>query len=285
MKMLKEPLVHFLLIGAALFVLYALVGDDSDQPDQIVVTQAKVDHLIELWVRTRQRPPTQQELSGLVDDYIIEEVLYREAKAMGLDEGDTIIRRRLRQKMEFIAEDLAALSEPSDQDLQLYLDEHPDAFALDARISFEHIFFNEDRRGESTFDDAVQARGQIAAGLLDPAEAGDGIPLPFELEASSTREVASMFGPQFADEMLTLPLGEWSGPVPSGYGLHLVHIKSMEAGRTPELAEVRDAVLREWSSEQRAKMREDFYNEFRSRYEIVIEPIDSTAAAPPSAPS
>lgn len=272
MKFLKEPLVHFLALGALLFVLYGVIGDEQDRPNKIVVTQGKVDNITELWIRTRQRPPTQEELQGLIDDYIIEEILYREAKALGLDEDDTIIRRRLRQKMEFIADDVAAIAEPTDQDLQQFMDEHAQAFRLDALITFEQIFFNEDRRGEAAVDDAVAARDRLIAGQAsDPRLLGDGIPLPYSLEASSSRDISSMFGPDFADELLMLPVGEWSGPVPSGFGLHVVRITAMEPGRDPTLEEVRDVVARDWSSDRRKKVRDQMYDSFRERYTVTIE--------------
>lgn len=272
MKFLKEPLVHFLTLGALLFVLYGVIGDEQDRPNKIVVTQGKVDNITELWIRTRQRPPTQEELQGLIDDYIIEEILYREAKALGLDEDDTIIRRRLRQKMEFIADDVAAIAEPTDQDLQQFMDEHAHLFRLDALITFEQIFFNEDRRGEAVADDAVAARDRlIASQASDPRLLGDGIPLPYSLEASSSRDISSMFGPDFADELLMLPVGEWSGPVPSGFGLHVVRITAMEPGRDPTLEEVRDVVARDWSSDRRKKVRDQMYDSFRERYTVTIE--------------
>jgi hypothetical protein len=272
LKLLKEPLVHFLALGALLFVLYGVIGEDQERPTEIVVTEGKIDNIIELWIRTRQRPPTQQELQGLIDDYVIEEILYREAKALGLDEDDTIIRRRLRQKMEFVADDVAAIAKPTDQDLQEFLDDNPSVFRLDAFITFEQIFFNEDRRGEKALDDAVGARDRLIAGPAgDPRMLGDGIPLPYHLEASSSRDISSMFGPDFANELLTLPVGEWSGPVPSGFGLHVVRVTAMEPGRDPTLGEVRDAVARDWSSERRKQVRDQMYDSFRERYTIIIE--------------
>ena len=275
MKLLKEPLVHFLLLGGFLFLLYGWVGDDERAPDEIVVTQAKIDHLIEIWMRTRQRPPTTQELKGLIDDYVIEEILYREAKALNLDEDDTIIRRRLRQKMEFIAEDLAAIKEPTEEDLRAYLESNPDQFRLDASISFEHIFYNEDKRGESVASDAAADLDALKTGMVgDVSALGDGIPLPYQFEASSTREIASMFGPDFANELLTLPVDEWTGPVPSGYGLHLVRITDLQAGRDPELDEVRAFVEREWSAERRQQVKENFYDSFLERYTVTIEEYD-----------
>ena len=277
MNLLKEPLFHFLLGGLVLFLIYGWVGDREAERDTIVVTQGKVDQIIDLWVRTRQRPPTENELKGLIDDWVIEEIMYREAKTLGLDEDDTIIRRRLRQKMEFIAEDFADASPPTDDQLHTYFEEHADEFALDARITFRHVFFNVDERGGSATDDAITARDQLQAGLADPERVGDGIPLPYELEANSTREISSMFGPAFADELLTLPTdGSWAGPVPSGYGIHLVSIREMQPGRVPDMAEVRNAVEREWSADRRKQVRDEFYASFRDRYDVVLEALQES---------
>ena len=168
MSLLREPLFHFLIAGIVLFLIYGWVGDREPERDTIVVTQGKVDQIVDLWVRTRQRPPTENELKGLIDDWIIEEIMYREAKSLGLDEDDTIIRRRLRQKMEFIAEDVADAAPATDDELRDYFDEHADRFALDAKISFRHIFFNVDERGESATDDAIAARNQLQAGSSGP---------------------------------------------------------------------------------------------------------------------
>ncbi len=272
MAILREPLVHFLALGALLFIIYGFLGGDEERQNEIIVSEGTVDHLIELWIRTRQRPPTRQELRGIIDDYVIEEILYREGKALGLDQDDTIIRRRLRQKMEFLADDVADLKEPAEEELQAFLDENPDRFRVDSRLTFEHIFFNVDRRGETSLDDAVSTRDRLVAGYDgDPRELGDGIPLPFKLEASSTREIASMFGLDFAQGVVELPIGEWAGPVQSGYGLHIVRISEYVPGRAPELTEVREFVVREWSAQRRVEVKNQFYDSFKERYKITIE--------------
>ena len=178
MKLLREPLVHFLVLGAALFLLYKIVADPvGDRSDRIVVTSGHIERLVEGWKRTWQRPPTRKELEGLIEDHIREEILYREARAMGLDRDDTIIRRRLRQKMEFLFEDLGAQANPSDEELQAFLDKNPDAFRVATRVTFSHIYLNRDRRGESATRDAerlLRAAGDtdvIALVLEDQAKA------------------------------------------------------------------------------------------------------------------
>jgi len=273
-RILHEPLLHFLAIGALLFVLYGLTGDRSeDDPRQITVTQAKVDHLAELWLKTRQRPPTERELKGLVDDYVIEEILYREARALRLDEDDIIIRRRLRQKMEFVTDELADTFEPTEADLQTYLDEHPDYFMIDARISFKQLFFNPDRRGESTTTALETALSRLRNGSVSPDDQtiSDGIPLPYELDEASTTDVEAMFGRGFASQLLGVESNVWTGPVESGYGLHLVYVSAREPGRIPRLDEVRSTVEREWGAAKRSALRKQVYQGYRDLYEITFD--------------
>ncbi len=188
---LREPLVHFLVLGAGIFLLAALVGEsDQDQPDQIVVSVGQIDRLVETW----QRPPTQAELEGLVEDHIREEILYREALAMGLDRDDTIIRRRLRQKMEFLPQYLVEQAEPTDAELRNYLRENPDAFQVEARVSFQHIYLNLERRGTAAEGDARRLLADLKAngGPVEPAVLSDPILLPYDLESLSESEVARL---------------------------------------------------------------------------------------------
>ena len=181
---LREPLVHFLVLGAGIFLLAALVGEsDQDQPDQIVVSVGQIDRLVETWQRTWQRPPTQVELEGLVEDHIREEILYREAIALGLDRDDTIIRRRLRQKMEFLPQDLVDQVGPTDAELRTYLRENADAYQVETRVSFQHIYLNLERRGTAAEGDARRLLAELKAngGPVKPAVLSDPILLPYDL--------------------------------------------------------------------------------------------------------
>ena len=155
MKLLREPLVHFLVLGAGLFLLFGLVGDSNVAPaDRIVVSSGRVAQLTQIFTRTWQRPPTEQELAGLIEDHVREEVYYREALAMGLDRDDTIVRRRMRQKLEFVTDDLVAAVTPTEEQLETYLRENPEAFRVPTRLSFQQIYFNRDRRGGSPHAEA-----------------------------------------------------------------------------------------------------------------------------------
>ncbi len=274
MKLLREPLVHFLALGLGLFLLFGIVGDSDDAPaDRIVVSTARVAQLTEIFTRTWQRPPTEQELKGLIDDHIQEEVYYREALAMGLDRGDTIVRRRLRQKLEFFTDDLVAAVDPTEEQLEAYLGEHADTFRVPAQLSFRQIYFNRDRRGKQAAHDAesLLARLNGADSDVDTARLGDSLMLPSDYERVSEVDVDRGFGNGFAAALAGLPLGRWSGPVESGFGLHLVLIRERQPGSLPALAEVREVVEREWRNGRRVEAAEAFYRGLRERYVVSVE--------------
>jgi hypothetical protein len=274
MKLLREPLVHFLVLGAGLFLLFAFVGDSDVAPaDRIVVSSGRVAQLTEIFTRTWQRPPTEQELAGLIEDHIREEVYYREALAMGLDRDDTIVRRRMRQKLEFVTDDLVAAVAPTEEQLETYLREHPDDFRVPSRMSFQQIYFNRDRRGEQALDDAesLLARLSVAGSKIDPNDAGDSLMLGGSFDDIFEIDVVRHFGKEFATALADVPVGRWSGPVESAYGLHLVLIREREPGVFPPLAKVRAAVQREWEAARRSEVTEAFYQSLRKRYEVSVE--------------
>lgn len=273
-RWLKDPLFHFLLIGAGVFLLYGLTADDAaEQPNRIVFSEADTDRVINLWERKWQRLPTPQELKGLIEAQIREEVLYREALAMGLDEGDSVVRRRMAQKMEFISNDLASLAEPDDSQLQEYLDKHADKFALPGRISFSQIYLNADKRGDQVRQDADKLLAELAQSSadFDVSMAGDPFMGGYSHENLADFGVSRLFGKIFSERLFQLPVGKWTGPVESGYGLHLVRIDSRTDSTTPTLQQVRDKVRDEWLAEQRRKTNDALYTELLKRYEIVIE--------------
>jgi hypothetical protein len=278
--LLREPLLHFLLLGGALFLVFGQVSRDvveTESTDEIVVDAAQVERLAVRWERTWRRPPTAHELQGLIEEHLREEVYYREALALGLDRGDTIVRRRLAQKVEFLQDDLAAATDPTDEELEAYWREHPDAFRRDALVSFRQIYLSPDR-GETLEADARELLAQlrVADGEADVEQLGDRSLLPQRLERVTEREVASRFGGSFAPALASHPLRAWSGPIESGFGQHLVWIEERTEGRVSPFEEVRDAVLREWRFAKRAAAREAFYQELRGRYEITVEQPDET---------
>ena len=259
-RILREPLLHFLVLGAGLFVLFGLVGGQAEErPDRIVVTEAKIENLAELFKRTWRRPPSQAELEGLIEDHVKEEILYREALALGLERDDIVIRRRLRQKMEFVSEDVAQPAEPTEDELQAFLAEHADRFREPSRVSFAQVYLSPDRRGEDAWSDAERVLVALDAGRSDPAEAGDPFLLEQDYRELAAQDVERLFGGAFAAQVAELPVGRWSGPVESGYGLHLVLVRERTPARLPDLAEVRDAVANEWRAVRREEANRAFY--------------------------
>jgi hypothetical protein len=273
-RFLREPLVHFLALGAVVFLLFNLnARGHVPQHGRIVVNSGKVEQLVIGFSRTWHRPPSPQELEGLVEDSIREEVLYREALAMGLDKDDTIVRRRMRQKLEFLTEEVSAVAPPSDQELQGWLDRHSDRFRVEPTIAFSQIYFNSSRRGENAAAAASNALAQMsAAGKKTAAlELGDATMLPHELPRSRLDEVASVFGAGFAQGLAGMEPGRWSGPVQSTYGWHLVYVSERVEGRRRPLAEVREAVQREWLAARRKEVIDATYKKLRDKYVIVVE--------------
>jgi PPIC-type PPIASE domain len=273
-KLLREPLVHFLALGAVVFLMFHFnANPDAPQDSKIVVNPGKVQQLVTGFSRTWHRPPSKEELDGLVEDYVKEEVLYREALAMGLDKDDTIVRRRMRQKLEFLTEDTSAAAPPTDQELRDWLTKHPNKFRIEPAIAFSQVYFNTSRRGESASAAALKALAQLnsAGTSLAQPELGDTTMLPHELPLSRVDEVASVFGNEFAQQIAQLPPGRWAGPVPSGYGLHLVYVSERTEGRARPLAEVREAVQREWVAEQRKEIANETYSKLRKKYAVFVE--------------
>lgn len=274
--LLREPLLHFLLLGALLFALDAWLrpAPIADSGGEIVVSEGRIRNLAQGFRRTWQRPPTRAELDGLIQDYIREEVLYREAVALGLDQDDTVIRRRLRQKMEFVSDDAAALETPSDQDLAAWLAAHPDAFRLDPRATFEQVFLDPGRHGDRLEADAKRLLDELnAAGAsTEPSGQGDGLLLLEPRYADVPQgEVRRIFGTAFADALFQQPVGRWVGPVDSGYGTHLVRLESMTPGGLARLEDVRPLVEREWANARRKELGEAFYEQLRSKYRVTVK--------------
>ena len=273
-RWLQEPLLHFLLIGAGLFVLFYQVADPEDVTDnRIVVSESDIERIITLFERKLQRLPTQQELNGLVEAEVREEILYREALAMGLDEDDTIVRRRMAQKVEFLFNDLVEAAEPTEEELRQYLDQYPEQFFEPERLSFVHVYFNADKRSDNTRADAQHVLSQLNAeqGGIDPASAGDTFMFGYAFADQSERQVARMFGTEFVSALASLETGSWQGPVVSAYGLHLVYIEERTQPRLPPLDEIRDTVLNELLAERRKQANQAFYKALRERYDVVVE--------------
>jgi hypothetical protein len=272
-RFFKEPLVHFLLLGAALFAASAFVSDpDVPRENEIVVSAGKIEHLAALFARTWQRPPTRAELDGLVMEYIREEAAYRESLAYGLDRDDTIIRRRLRQKLEFIAEDMAGRSEPSNDELAAYLSAHQQDFRIDEKLTFQQVYLSVQKRGDHLEGDARDILNFLNSDkTTDLGAVGDPIMLEPRYSDVSRSSVAGLFGPDFAQAVTTLEPGAWHGPIRSGYGFHLVQLEKLVQGRIPPLGEVRELVRREWENDRRKEAIETFYRDLLGRYKVSVQ--------------
>jgi hypothetical protein len=282
-RALREPLIHFLLLGGLLFAAYHAFGGSRDRaPETIVVTQGQIGALATGFTRTWQRPPSQSELEGLVDDYVRQEVYAREARVLGLDRDDIVINRRLRQKLEFVTGDVAAQAQPTEAQLRAYLEAHPDAFKAPPRITFSQVFLNRDRRRDTLMHDVREALAQLRrAGVdADPSAFGDATLLERKFEQAPVPAIAAQFGNAFAARLGQLPLGGWEGPVESEFGVHLVVVRERAPGSTPSFDQIRNDVAREWANARREEAASAFYRELLKRYTVTIEAPRQAADAP-----
>ncbi len=283
-RLLREPLVHFFIGGALLFAWYDLVADEASYaPDRIVIDANRVTALATTFQRIWLRPPTSEELDSLVSDFVDEEVLYREGLALGLDRDDLVIRRRLRQKVEFLHSDLVGFAPPTETELGEFLASNRERFRTPALASFHQVYVNPEAK---TSDATPYERANSMLAHLRSGSAVEGDPtlLPESMRSVSEREISSVFGEQFAADLVALGGEGWLGPFASSFGLHLVQIDERVEEHLPELAEIRAAVAREFEAERRAEQNARFLEELRARYDIEVRmPTDkSTALSTPT---
>lgn len=293
MKLFREPLLHFLLIGAALFLLYDWKGKPASMPGgqagtpaaQIIVSRDALEQMSSQFAKTWQRPPTEEEQKGLVEDLVRNEIFYREAIAIGLDRDDEVLKRRLRQKMEFIFEDIASVPEPTDEDLKAFMNKHREKYITDPEMSFRQVYISTDKRGKSAESDARQILAQLTEGA-DPGSAGDPTLLEPEVPLSPLWDIRKQFGDDFSRSLLDVNPGRWSGPIRSGFGLHLVFVRERVSVRLPDLKEARDMVKRDWTAERQKELKDAAYAKIRGRYAVMVErpnanvaPLSSAAKA------
>jgi len=270
---LREPLVHFLLAGAAIFGVYAVVHRPApkDPADRSIrITQGDIEQLRQGWLSQWQRLPSETELQDLVANRVKEEVLSREALQLGLDRDDLIVRRRLAQKFEFLSQDLIGVREPTEADLNAFLARHADRYQVPTLLNFSQVYISQDRGRKSPEEDANKILEQLRAGT-DASTVGDPSILEAEVRNRAEDEVSRQFGGSFAAGVVTLEPGVWSGPLRSVYGWHLVKARPRSPGRAPALAEIRAAVVKDWNDEQSRSANEDLLRRLRARYDITIE--------------
>lgn len=272
-RLLKEPLLHFLALAVAVFAAYGVFNRfEAGKPDEIVITESRIDRLAAQFAAIWQRPPTSAELKNLIDDYVKEEIFVREALALGLDKDDAIIRRRLRLKMEFLNNADTATLNPTDAELENYLKNNPEKFEIDPAYAFEQVLLSPDRHGEKIDQDAASVLQILRTkSSIDPGELGDATLLPRKLQLTGKASISQTFGPAFADALDKIATGEWTGPVESDFGLNLVRIAERQAGRTPALDEVRNAVEREWTNDKRKAIEQQRLAALLTRYRITTE--------------
>lgn len=276
LRALREPLVQFLLVGLALFGAWHLVAPEQAERDsgrRIVISEDDLKQMRLAWAAQGQPPPTPQQMQALVEARVREEVLYREALALGLDKDDAIVRRQLARKMEFVAEDVSKLQEPQPAELRAWFDKNPQRFALPPRVTFRHVYFSPDRRGANARADAEAALPRLAGQAIDTAAAGtvgDAFMFQSFYGDRSLEVVAKEFAPRFAQGLLGVPVGRWAGPVQSGYGWHLVYVDALTPQRVPDFEEIEPQIKAAWTEDQREKTRARLFEQMRARYEVVV---------------
>ena len=269
-KILQEPLVHFLIAGAAIFLAFELLGSPGNDTAEITVTRQQVEQLSATFAKTWQRPATEQEIKTLIDDHVKEEVYVREALRLGLDQDDTVIRRRLRQKMEFMEHAEAAAITPAQGELEAFFEQNKAAFAVEPRLALEQVFIDRRKHAESAEAASLDVLRKLRASA-DAASLGDPSMLPPAMELSPGSAIAAIFGPGFAERVATLPVGTWIGPVTSEYGLHLVRVTQRENGDLPALEDVREAVTRHWRDAKQVELSQRRFEDLLKSYEVKID--------------
>jgi hypothetical protein len=275
-RLIKEPLFHFLILGLSIYAGYAWLNPrEAPENDQTIVV-GPGEHA---WMRTSfekrwNRPPTSEEMEGLVQEYVRETAFYREALAMGLDKDDTIVRRRLAQKLEFLVQDLIDVKPATDAELETYFSEHRADYRQPGLVTFTHVFVDPDKRGAETHKDAAKIRAALEK-LEDPTSGARELGDPFMLQSyypeRTEADISKLFGGEFAEVLAASSTGAWHGPIVSGYGLHLVYVQAKETFPQPELAAVRERVAEDWTTAKRAELNEEYRKRLLEKYTIVIE--------------
>jgi hypothetical protein len=289
-RFLREPLLHFLLVGAVMFAAYNVMRADRSVPAPSMDIRLSLDELAQLALLFQaqwRREPTTEELGRLVENRIQEEVLYREALAMGLDKNDTIVKRRMAQKLQFLAEDVAAAREPTTAELKAWHEKHTDLFAQPARVSFRHLYFSPDRRGGRAREDAVNAHAKLA-GQPQDSDLAVALADPFMFQDyyrdRAPEFLGKEFGPRFAQAVPKLPSQSWQGPIESGFGWHLVYVDTVIPGRVPPFEEIEADVRTAWLNDQKEQAWRKAYSDMRAKYTVLLPAPPQESAAGAGAP-
>ena len=288
-RLFTEPLIQFLVLGGLIYGAYALYGtpEEDYRDTQIIVDANRINAYISEWESRWNRPPTREEIDGVIQQYVKEDILYRQAVAMGLNEDDPITRRRMAQKLEFLTSDLSSMQQPAEGELEQFFEDSKANYQQPDQLSFIQVFIDPDSRGDATLDDAAE----ILAGLQSQGEpdaqtlqAGDQFMLQNYFPNVTEMEVARQMGSGFAQSVMALESGQWHGPVLSGYGTHLVYVYQHQAAPQPAYEDVKEVVLEDWHLIRREAFNEEFFEALKSNYIIIIDelPADRLIEAPAS---
>ena len=283
-KLVGEPLVHFFIIGALIYVAFAYTGGQviEDDTRRITITAGEITWLQDVWKKKWNRPPTPQELQGIVKQLLRERVLASEATAMGLDKDDIIIRRRLAQKLEYLSQDLLGGGTPSDEELTVFFAENAKAYEVPAVVTMSHVFFDPDKRGAQALEEA-KTQKVVLASLKVPSHETRDYGDPFLLQSyypeRTYAELAKLFGSGFVETLTGLSEGTWHGPVLSGYGVHLVYIHHRLEARPAKLTDVKERVLADWQDKSRNELSEKYLTGLLERYQVSIESLSPALKA------
>jgi len=271
MRFIKEPLFHFLLLGGVLFFIYNMKNGDTVHAKSVVISKAEIEHLKTLWTKTRQRAPTQNELQALIEHEVREKIMYQEALGLGLEQGDSFVRRRLAQKMEFLSSDMAELADPSEEELLHYMSEHKDMFRSPGKINFKQIYIDPAKHKQGTYAQTLVETLRSNNNEVDITALTDSRMFKHSYTAKSEYSLKRVFGETFVKALFTSPVQTWQGPITSAYGEHLVFIDSLTPSRQEPLDLVRDKVVMEYKAQKRKEMDRVFYANLRKSYQVIIE--------------
>ena len=271
MRLLKEPLLHFLIAGGLLFAGYSWIhrGEKREDPRRIEITSNQVQQIELDWRARWQRRPTQAELQAGIADQLKQEILYREALELGLDKNDTIVKRRMAQKMDFLAEEVASLRDPEPGEIEAWFEKNRAQYVPPPLASFHHLFFSSDKRGQNAEGDARRAMAGIGG---KDASSADEFMFQARYNEQTQDQVARVFGSKFAEQLFQLKADGWRGPIESGFGWHLVWVDALVPGEAPTFEAVAQQVKSDWLAEQRAELKRITFQALKARYEIVIAP-------------
>lgn len=272
--LVREPFLHFLLIGVAVFVVYGLTLPDSpvqERANRVVVTDTQVARLDAQFKRIWGRSPNTEELDGMIDAWVREDILVQEALKLGMDQGDVIVRRRLAQKMEFLLASASTAAAPDDAELRAHFTKTSEQYATSQKLAFDSVFL-----GETAQAAAIEtAQAALRQGTA-PEAVGQATSLPGRVPLTDIARIDAVFGAGFGDALTALDPSAWSAPVRSAYGVHLVRVTDREDARVPPFGAVRDAVAADWVRQRSAELSEALFEQLEAQYEVTRLPLDAT---------